>query len=90
MLCCLPLAASQMWLLGRVLPLMVGHLVPEDDKWANLLLMLEITGYLFAPRLTSDEADYVALLIEEHHHAFCELYLLGSYGEAYYSEYTPT
>ncbi len=63
-----------MWLLGRVLPLMVGHLVPEDDdKWTNLLLMLEITGYLFAPRLTSDEADYVALLIEKHHHAFCEL-----------------
>ena len=64
-----------MWLLGRILPLMVGHLVPEDDdKWTNLMLMLQITGYLFAPRLTSDEADYVALLIEEHHCAFCKLY----------------
>ena len=24
-------SASQMWLLGRLLPLMVGDLVPEDD-----------------------------------------------------------
>ena len=64
-----------MWLLGRLLPAMVGHCVPEDDeRWCNLLLLLRITGYLFAPKVTSDEANYVGILIEHHHLAFQDLY----------------
>lgn len=64
-----------MWLLGRLLPAMVGRFIAEDDeRWSNLILLLQITGYLFAPRLTSDEADYLALLIEQHHQTFCNLY----------------
>ena len=67
--------ASQMWLLACILPAIVGRFVAEDDeKWSNLILLLRITGYLFAPRLTSDEADYLALLIEQHHQTFCDLY----------------
>ena len=67
--------ASQMWCLARLLPLMVGELVPQQDpKWDNFILILKITGYLYAP-LTSDEiVPYLKSLIEEHHENFCELY----------------
>ena len=64
-----------MWLLARILPAIVGRFVGKDDeKWSNLILLLHITGYLFAPRLTSDEADYLAFLIEQHYQTFCDLY----------------
>ena len=42
--------ASQMWLLGRLIPFMFGEKVSEDDKhWKNYLLLLRITDCLFAP-----------------------------------------
>ena len=67
--------ASQMWLLGRTLPAMIGHLVPEDDEhWQNLMLLLHIVGYLLAPRLVPDEADYLQMLIDDHHSAYKTLY----------------
>ena len=67
--------ASQMWLLGRSLPAMVGHLVPEEDEhWQNLMLLLRIVDYLLAPRLTPDEADYVQVLIGDHHTMYKSLY----------------
>lgn len=32
-----------MWTLGRFLPLVIGHLVPEDDEhWENVLCLLDI------------------------------------------------
>lgn len=69
------IAASQMWLLGRLLPAMVGGLIPESDKkWKNYMLLLRIVGYIFSPKVTSDEADYLAILIEEHHNTFRVLY----------------
>ena len=64
-----------MWLLGRSLPAMVGHLVPEEDEhWQNLTLLLRIVDYLLAPRLTPDEADYVQVLIGDHHTMYKSLY----------------
>ena len=67
--------ASQMWLLGRILPAMVGQFIPrEDENWCNVLLLLRITTYLFTPKITSDEADYLAILIEQHHETFRDLY----------------
>ena len=48
--------AAQMWLLGRLLPRMVGHLVPTNDEhWLNFLDLLEIVDLLLAPELTEDE-----------------------------------
>ena len=36
--------ASQMWCLGRLPPLMIGNLVPEDDdRWRLFTLLIEIT-----------------------------------------------
>lgn len=54
---------------------MVGELVPERDaKWDNFLLMLTITGYLFAPVTSEEIVPYLKSLINEHHEKFCEIY----------------
>ena len=67
--------ASQMWLLGRLLPVMVGNKVPQDDeRWKNYVMMVEITDHLFAPRYTADDVGYLEHLIQLHHSQFAELY----------------
>ena len=39
--------ASKMWCMGRLLPLMTGDLVPEDDeKWKLFLLLLIMFSHL--------------------------------------------
>ena len=64
-----------MWLLGRILPLVIGDLVPEHDaKWENFLLIMRIVDLLFAPAITQDLVEYLARLIQEHHSTFRELY----------------
>ena len=68
-------AASQMWLLGRLLPFLLGEYVPEDDQhWKNYILMLSISGLLLAPVITKDEVGYLGMLLIEHHHTFVQLY----------------
>ena len=67
--------ASKMWCMGRLLPLMIGDLVPEDDeKWKLFLLLLTIIDYVFAPRTTGNSVAYVRMLINDHHVMFTELY----------------
>ena len=40
--------ASQMWLSGRILPLIIGEFVPEEDqRWDLYLRMMEIVDLLF-------------------------------------------
>ncbi len=69
-----PLAA-QMWLLGRILPLIVGDLVPDDDeRWLNYLRMMEIVDLLFCSQISEDSCAYLAALINDHHREFTELY----------------
>ena len=71
--------ASQMWLLGRLLPIMVGNKIPQDDeRWENYLMMVEITDHLFAPRHTADDVGYLEHLIQLHHSQFAELYPTNS------------
>ena len=36
--------ASEMWCLMRVLPLMLGDKIPEDDHWELLISLCEIDG----------------------------------------------
>lgn len=67
--------ASQMWCLSRLLPLMIGEMVSEQDpKWENFLLMLTITDYAFAPVTSEEIIPYLKSLIRDHHEAFKELY----------------
>ena len=64
-----------MWLLGRLLPLIIGDFVPDDDEhWLLFLQMMDIVDLLFAPKLTEDHVAYVSALINDHHYGFCRLY----------------
>lgn len=70
-------AASQMWCLGRLLPLMLGEDVPLGDQhWECFLLMLTIVDYVFAPVISNDDIPYLKDLIQEHHEMFREVYPL--------------
>ena len=64
-----------MWCLGRILPLLIGHLVEEDDdNWNNFLTLLTIMDFVFAPSITPDKADLVAVLVQDFLFVFKELY----------------
>jgi hypothetical protein len=68
-------SASQMWLLARVFPLLVGDLIPRDDRhWECFLKLLKICEVCVAPVISEDSAAYVELLIEEHHTEFRKIY----------------
>ena len=49
--------ASQMWLLARLLPIIIGAKVSDDEWWANFILLLDIAEYLLAPESSEDEAS---------------------------------
>ena len=54
--------------------MLVGDRVPDDERWDNFLVLMEIVDHLFCPQVTEDQAAYVAALISDHHQDFCELY----------------
>ena len=67
--------ASQMWCLGRLLPVMIGEFVPEGDPfWRNYLQLLHIIEQVFSPVISSGTAPYVQVLLEEYLETFHELY----------------
>ena len=64
-----------MWLLGRLLPMMIGKKVPPgDEHWVNFLDLLDIVDLLLAPELTEDCVAHLSTLIMDHHNQFCQLY----------------
>lgn len=64
-----------MWLFGRILPLVVGDLIPDnDERWLAYLRLMEIVDILFCPTVTEDSVEYLASLIGDHHETFVELY----------------
>ena len=67
--------ASQMWCLGRFLPLIIGSHMPEDDeKWCLFVTLLEIVDIIFAEVTNIDKAAYLRDLITDHHSRFVQLY----------------
>lgn len=67
--------ASQMWCLGRFLPLIVGDLIPtEETHWDNYIILLDIVDEIFAPVTTPDRVDYIAMLVEDFLDGFKKLY----------------
>lgn len=67
--------ATQMWCLGRILPLLIGQLIqPDDPHWENYLTLLGIMDHLFGQVTTPDKADYMSMLVEDFLYEFCELY----------------
>ena len=64
-----------MWLLGRMLPLVIGEHVPEDDeRWLLYLQLMDIIDILFAPTTSEDYVIYLSTLISDHHQDFRRLY----------------
>lgn len=68
-------SASQMWLLGRSMPLLIGSFVPsDDDYWKNFCKFLSITQLLFSPRLRENDLAVLQESIMSHHQKFAALY----------------
>ena len=68
-------AAMQMWTLARYLPLLIGDLVPEEDKhWETFLTLLDILRICLAPKTNKEQAAHLELLIMAHHESFKEGY----------------
>lgn len=67
--------ADQMWCLARLLPLMIGDIVPTDDNhWQNFLALLTIIDYVFAPVASPDIVSFLHDKIQDHHEKFRLLY----------------
>ncbi|KAM7426608.1 hypothetical protein ABFA07_022132 [Porites harrisoni] len=64
-----------MWCLSRMLPILIGDLVPVgDEHWENFLRLLQIEEIIFAPKTSIQLAAYLAVLTEEYLTGFSELY----------------
>ncbi len=70
------LIASQMWVLGRYFPLLVGDRIPKDDELWNCYscILLDIVQYLFAPKLPCNDLAVLEMQITSHHEKFITLY----------------
>ncbi len=70
-------AASQMWCLGRLLPLMIGDLIDEEEEsmhWENFTTLLTILDFVLSPYTTVADANLVASLTQDFLAEFKELY----------------
>ena len=64
-----------MWCLGRLLTLMIGHHIPQDNEhWLNFLALLQVIDYLFAPVISHESVDHLRVLIGNYHYTFKSLY----------------
>ena len=55
-----------MWTLARMLPVMVGHYVSEDDEhWLHYIELLDIVDLIFSPTLHPNTPGYLEATIEE-------------------------
>ena len=68
-------SASETWALARMLPLLIGDMVSDDNPfWQLYLLLLKILGIIMAPKISRAIAAYLRELIAEHHSTFTQLY----------------
>ena len=69
------MTASQSLLLVRILPLLIGDKVPENDEnWQCFLLLRKIIDILACPVASADLCGSLKVLILEHHREFVSLY----------------
>lgn len=68
-------SASQLWTLATILPLIIGPLVDENDKfYENFLDILEITRIVFSTDIPAWMVDYLDDLIESYLLDYMSLY----------------
>ena len=61
-------SAAQTWTLVRFLPIILGDLVPEDNKeWNMLLLLKDITEMVLSPTFDKRLCAYLHSVIVDHH-----------------------
>ena len=64
-----------MWCLSRMLPLLIGDFVAEDDpNWENYLRLLKIEEIIFAQQTTVQLAAYLSVLVAEYLENYTNLY----------------
>ena len=67
--------ASETWALCRLLPMLIGDLVPEESEhWKLFILFLDIVQKIMAPKCTVGLAAYLRELIHQHHSTFIDCY----------------
>ncbi len=67
--------ASQMLLLVRILPFIIGPVMPEEDEhWKCFLLLRQIVDIVLCPVVSESMSSSLKLLINEHHSLFFSLY----------------
>lgn len=68
-------AATQMWTLARLLPIIIGHLIPEEDiHWKHYLQLLDIMDIVFSEKIYSEVPGFLEVQIEENLSHFVDLY----------------
>ena len=78
-----------MWCFARILPLLIGDKILEDERWNNFLLLLNIMDYTFAPRIMPSKCSYLGMLIEDYLTDFKELYERRLIPKMHYMVHTP-
>ena len=64
-----------MWLLGKMLPLMVGRYIPEDDlHWKSYLDLLRILTLATAVEMTQETISLMSMLVENYLTRYNTLY----------------
>lgn len=64
-----------MWNFAILLPLMIGDKIEDDNaKWESFLLLVEITKICTARVTSTEAADYLSVLIKDHHQLFKSCY----------------
>lgn len=68
-------SASQCWCLLRLLPFIIGHLIPENNEfWTFLLELIDITELLCAPRWAQSDISQFRENYHNHLHDFKKLF----------------
>lgn len=71
--------AAQNWCLMRMLPLLIGDLIPEGDEFFSLiLLLLQIMDIIFSPTVSTEHTVILENLIERIYVKFALLFPLVS------------
>lgn len=61
--------------LMKILPLLIGHLVPEDcPYWMLFKLLREITDIVMSPVMSLDATYYIEEVVRDHHCQFLRLF----------------
>lgn len=67
--------ATENWCLLRLLPLMIGAKIPEEDlTWQLLLSLRDVVSLVMSPTHTDESIGFLDSLIAEHRERFCSVF----------------